>query len=498
MAEPKTLKRKATVAVHVTPGTGGMEEGPFVCHLPSRADGMPPSGTEFSAWRKNIEFRGQHLVLRGRTRGVDYVGTNFDNHGTAAANACSWFVARLKRVSDGGRGAGADRGGGGGETEEEDKNAEYQLDVVPIGGGQVIQLETRCHALEYASPAWEEGEDMNDPATRALYNDRLLKAFSSAKRQRKVSRIQAERKVDASSLAAPDAMRDALIQQTKGELDGKALADLAGQRRNIPAHDQHATNPHDAYPLRRFPLYPLLERSAYKELLDASKKPSAMDTLRAGGDLDVFVLDLVPELQRQSHFSAAVDASNETAMKKEAAKALAALDQLLAFRQHKGIVVERRPRRKDDNGNELDTSDEPLSVSWTHETKVDSVTQRAYIDTFMTLASLDGQPFLPGEPKRWVRPKAETDLITLHVILMALRAGGWQCDVTALCKKLKMSLKDITPLCKELGLVMGKTPGAKKDGGGATTATLKLDGTKPLKDFLPQIKKRLQAAKKRE
>ena len=107
MAEPETLKRKATVAVNATPAGGGMEEGPFVCHLPSRPDGMPPEGTEWRAWRKNVEFRGHHLVLRGRTRGVDYVGNNFASAGTPAANACSYFVARLRRVGASGKKAAA-------------------------------------------------------------------------------------------------------------------------------------------------------------------------------------------------------------------------------------------------------------------------------------------------------------------------------------------------------------------------------------------------------
>ena len=41
---------------------------------------------------------------------------------------------------------------------------------------------------------------------------------------------------------------------------------------------------------------------------------------------------------------------------------------------------------------------------------------------------------------------------------------------------------------------MEKAPGRN----GGTTAALKLDGTKALKDLLPEIKKRLQAKKKKE
>ena len=492
MAESETLKRKATVAVNATPAGGGMEEGPFVCHLPSRPDGMPPEGTEWMAWRKNVEFRGHHLVLRGRTRGVDYVGNNFASAGTPAANACSYFVARLRRVASGKKAAAA-------AADADASDPEYELDVTPVGGGGIVDLQTRCHAQEYDAPVWDGAEDMNDPGVRAKYNDRLLRAFSSAKRQRKVARIQAERRVDASSLAAPDAMRANLVAATAGELDARALAELASARRNIPAHDPNATNPHDAYPLRRFPLYALADRSRWKDLLAAAKKPSKLESLRANGDVDSFVLDLVPRLDQTG---------SDAASQREAAKALAFLDALLAFRSHKGAVSERRRKKRDaDDGDARDASrdaddaekqsfvdDDFVSLSWTHDTKVDLVTQRAFIDAFMEQSRSD----TPGEPRRFVRPKASSDLVTLHCILMTARVSGWTVDVSALAKRLKMSVKDMTPLCRELGLTMGRAPGKKADGGGAAVAALKLDGEKTLRDFLPEIKKRPQAAKKRE
>ena len=500
MAESETLKRKATVAVNATPAGGGMEEGPFVCHLPSRPDGMPPEGTEWMAWRKNVEFRGHHLVLRGRTRGVDYVGNNFASAGTPATNACSYFVARLRRVASGKKAAAA-------AADADASDPEYELDVTPVGGGGIVDLQTRCHAQEYDAPVWDGAEDMNDPGVRAKYNDRLLRAFSSAKRQRKVARIQAERRVDASSLAAPDAMRANLVAATAGELDARALAELAGARRNIPAHDPNATNPHDAYPLRRFPLYALADRSRWKDLLAAAKKPSKLESLRANGDVDSFVLDLVPRLERLS----GADAASDAASQREAAKALAFLDALLAFRSHKGAVLERRPKKRDaddadardarDANEEKKSSDAFASLSWTHDTKVDLVTQRAFIDAFMEQSRSDtpGNPAgAADEPRRFVRPKASSDLVTLHCILMTARVSGWTVDVSALAKRLKMSVKDMTPLCRELGMTMGRAPGKKADGGGAAVAALKLDGEKTLRDFLPEIKKRPQAAKKRE
>ena len=79
------------------------------------------------------------------------------------------------------------------------------------------------------------------------------------------------------------------------------------------------------------------------------------------------------------------------------------------------------------------------------------MTRRAFIDAFMEQSRSD----TPGEPRRFVRPKASSDLVTLHCILMTARVSGWTVDVSALAKRLKMSVKDMTPLCRELGLTMG-------------------------------------------
>ena len=179
-------------------------------------------------------------MIRGRTDGVDYVGNNFSRTSAAPKDAVKYFVARLRRVAPG-AGGGKSGGGGGSAGVDDDEEPEYTLQMTPVGGGRIIDLETRCHALEYDAPAWDGAEDLNDYAVRAAHNDRLLKAFSSAKRQRKVARIQAERKIDASTLADPDAMEATLKAATAGELDARALAALAGERRNIPAHVASAT-----------------------------------------------------------------------------------------------------------------------------------------------------------------------------------------------------------------------------------------------------------------
>ena len=179
MAESETLKRKATVAVNATPAGGGMEEGPFVCHLPSRPDGMPPEGTEWMAWRKNVEFRGHHLVLRGRTRGKGAIAVGTAaSAGGAEAYPRSYFVARESRVASRacarsrrrrrcgrerpGVRAGRDAGGG--------RRDRGPADAVP-------RARRRARVGRRGGPC--------DPArgTRQWSEDRLLRAFSSAKRR---------------------------------------------------------------------------------------------------------------------------------------------------------------------------------------------------------------------------------------------------------------------------------------------------------------------------
>ena len=325
------LKRKATVEVRVTEGGGGLAEGPFVMHIPSTG-GMPPDGTEFRAWRKNEEFRGHQLLLRGRAEGVDYVGSNL------RARRCRRRRAPRRAPPTGPRLRARRRRRRRGRGRRRRPDA---LELAPAGGGAIIDLETRCHALERA-PAWDGAADLNDPSVRAAHNASLA-AFSSRSASARW-RARAERAIDAASPAAPDAMAATLQAATANELDAKALAKLAGERRNIPAHDPTATNPRDAYPLERFPLYPVLdERTRWRDLLKASKKPSAMKQLRdegAGVGFDAYVLDLVPRL---ADVGGIPDAQKE--LEKERAKALAALDVLLEFHAHRGVVTERREKR---------------------------------------------------------------------------------------------------------------------------------------------------------
>jgi len=391
---------------------------------------------------------------------------------------------------------------------------EYTLQVMPAGGGRVFNLETRCHALSYAAPQWDGAEDLTDYAVRAAHNDKLLKAFSSAKRQRKVAKIQAERRIDSSTLAAPDAMAETLKAATAGEMDAKQLAALAGTRRNIPSHNPEATNPFDAFPFAMFPMHALLDRTKWKEFVKASKKPAAFKELEASGDVDPFTLSLVPKLAEPSGGGTGAE---EAVRQKDRAKALGALDFLLVFHGHRGVITEDTGRSRsgknkqdgEDGGEEEDKDkdkdnngggggtqlDKPRTLSWAHESKVDPLIQRAVIDEFMEEQFPEVGKGTKDDPKRYARPKAMKDLVTLHLILMALRVCGWSVDVTALAKRLKVSVTDLTPHCKELGCKVTKTTGKKSEGGGITKASLPLDGTKKLGDLLPEIRRRLQAKK---
>ena len=81
---------------------------------------------------------------------------------------------------------------------------------------------------------------------------------------------------------------------------------------------------------------------------------------------------------------------------------------------------------------------------------------------------------------------------------MALRVCGWTIDVSSLAKRLRVSVQDLVPHCKELGLTTKKTTGKASRGREDTVASLPLDGVKTLGDLLPEIKRRPQAAKKRD
>ena len=205
------LKRKATVAVSYVDKKEDMEEGPFVCKL-GATGGLPPPGTEFRAWRKNLPYRGHMMVLRGRTDGVDYIGANHAPLGYyPAADACKYLLGTLVPV----RHPGGGKGGGGGGVDDEDSPT-YELKLVPVGGSKIVDLECRCHAVDYAEPEWDGAEDLNDYTVRAAHNARLLSAFASAKQQRKTAKIMAQRRVDGNTIAAPDAMEATLKAATEG------------------------------------------------------------------------------------------------------------------------------------------------------------------------------------------------------------------------------------------------------------------------------------------
>jgi hypothetical protein len=97
-----------------------------------------------------------------------------------------------------------------------------------VGGSKIVDLECRCHAVDYAEPEWDGAEDLNDYTVRAAHNARLLSAFASAKQQRKTAKIMAQRRVDGNTIAAPDAMEATLKRATEGEMDASAAVQTRG------------------------------------------------------------------------------------------------------------------------------------------------------------------------------------------------------------------------------------------------------------------------------
>ena len=470
------LKRKA-VTVEVL-ASGEKKEGPFVVDAPMTGRGQPLEA-DFKAWRKNQAYRGRHMILRGRSEGVDWVGTNFEAK-TGLPEAHKHLLARLAPTAPG--------------------SDEYTLQFMPLGGGKVFRMQTRRHNLDYAADeSAPDNTDLNDPKVRAAVNEKLLKAFSSQKRQRKVAKMQAQRRIDASTLADPDTMEATLKAATAVEMTSKELAALAGTRRNIPPHNPEATNAFDAYPLDQTPLFPLLDRMRWKELLKASKKPSLAKELREKG-VDEHVLSLLPHL---------VEGGDDN-IKRNKAKALALIEVFLAFHAHKGVVSEdtRPPKKTDEEiaaeggGGAAVASPAPQKprLSWAHETQVDPLVQRAMIDEFMELQlppELEAKA-AANDPKKYLRPKAKHDLSALHIIVLQLRVCNWDMDIAALSATLKRSQADLVPHCKELGCkTSGSGKGASAKGKGVKV-TLHMDGKMPLKEMLPEIARRPTAKGKRQ
>ena len=74
----------------------------------------------------------------------------------------------------------------------------------------------------------------------------------------------------------------------------------------------------------------------------------------------------------------------EAKRQRERAKALGALDFLINFHAHRGIVSEMRPKAKEgEEGVAAAGADRPRILSWAHDERVHPIIQRAVIDEFM-------------------------------------------------------------------------------------------------------------------
>ena len=106
------------------------------------------------------------------------------------------------------------------------------------------------------------------------------------------------------------------------------------------------------------------------------QKPGTLKDLRDTGDVDHFVLDLVPQLA-------------EPGADADRGKALGALDFLLRFREHRGVVTERAPKEAEEGAVGDAVASAPMTLSWAHDSKVHPALQRAAIDEWMEQQTRD-------------------------------------------------------------------------------------------------------------
>ena len=144
----------------------------------------------------------------------------------------------------------------------------YELELMPIAGGRVIDLETRLRKYNYTEHSKSDLADINDPAVRAEINAKQLEAFASDKRKRQVNRLNAARKLDEASIASPKLMQ-AHIAEGAATLKSRAELILeAGKTRNIPPHEPNALNLDEAYPIASMPCHALFHKFRSKDLLE--------------------------------------------------------------------------------------------------------------------------------------------------------------------------------------------------------------------------------------
>jgi hypothetical protein len=356
------------------------------------------------------------------------------------------MLGRLKKISGGNAGA-------------------YELQLIPIAGGRVIDLETRLRKYNYTEHAKSDLADINDPAVRAEINKKQLEAFASDKRKRQVNRLNAARKLDDASIASPKLMQTHI---TEGAATLKSRAELileAGKSRNIPPHEADALDLDEAYPIASMPCYALFHKLRSKDLLENA------DGAATCGDVTFEPLS-----------SALASLCLKTGTKSELNKRAQlimyadALCKLLA----RNRIKEAKPKATDDN----ETPTKPVHrFMFTSAENVDPLLQEALIHSYMDKDMASGVP-------QYVMSKHRKDLVRLQVILIALRLCEWTLEIELVRPHLKVDSKEMMAYTRELGCKSVK-------GGKNPVVKLDLQG-RALSSVLPEIRARAKRAKPRE
>ena len=451
----------------------GAYDGPFVVRNRATANGEVEPGTAFEAWRprpgldreeigeryeelvrRDLDdpFRANNIILRGKGDGVDYVGKNYTHtlsgvgrtYEREYGDRSRQMIGRLRKSSG--------------------KDGEYVMELIPIAGGKVIDLEARLHKYNYTEHKKSEYADLNDPAIRAAINAKQLEAFASDKRKRQVNRINAARKMDQDSIASPQMMETHIAD---GAANLKSRNDLiveAGKTRNIPPHEGEATEASAAYPVTSTPCYQLFTKLHWKELLDAAKK----DKLQTDGKYESLTVSLAETLK-----------GGASSVLNERAKLIAFSDALCKLLP-RDRVKEARSTLADDG----ETQVKPAHpFMYTSADNVDPDLQRAIIEEYM-------EEDATGDIRQFVMPKHKRDLIRLQVILIALRVNEWKIQLGELQEQLRIEMKELTNYTRQLGC---------KSASSGKNPTVKLDLMgKPLAAYLPEIRARAKRAKPRE
>ena len=399
-------------------------------------------------------FRGNNIVVRGTLDGVEYVGKNFTHAASGIGRAYErergydgkMMLGRLKKASG------------------EDDGA-YELELMPIAGGRVIDLETRLRKYNYTEHSKSDLADINDPAVRAEINAKQLEAFASDKRKRQVNRLNAARKLDEASIASPKLMQ-AHIAEGAATLKSRAELILeAGKTRNIPPHEPNALNLDEAYPIASMPCHALLHKLRSKDLLENA------DGATDSGEVTFEPLTLAlaslclktgtkPELNKRAQLIMYADA----------------LCKLLARER----IKEAKPKATED----AETPTEPSHrFTFTSAENVDPLLQEALIHSYM-------DEDVASDVRQYVMSKHRRDLVRLQVILIALRLCQWTLEIELVRPHLKVDSKEMMAYTRELGCKSVK-------GGNNPVVKLDLNG-RALSSVLPEIRARGKRAKPKE